>query len=345
MSIHIQYPLLFVGITFAFQCALIDGSIIRRAAYDLGSGLFKLQIADVDTITNTIVKSLYTDTHRVKLGNDLAESKDGMLSSIAQERALNSMKIFCRVAEEHGVTQSSGVATAVFRKAKNGAALLKCLADIAKTTLVVLTQQEEGDLGFKTGQALSKNVPNGSLIVWDSGNASFQISDSVGNVTRVFEGPTGNTPVTKLFMETIRKKPYNKNDPINPVTKKEIDTLSMVLEHSLPSCDWLVEKLTCSDTQVVGIGDPASIFALASNAVGKKTVTKREVFNELEKRLNLENDNPLLTTLDPADTNQVLMRLTLLYTVMKRYGINSFTFAPTPTGNTPGILIQKQFWK
>ena len=71
---------------------------------------------------------------------------------------------FKKIAIELGATQFAGVATEVFRKAKNGSDYLnKVRAEGISMTLV--TQELEGELGFNSVYALS-GISKEKLIVW-----------------------------------------------------------------------------------------------------------------------------------------------------------------------------------
>ena len=48
--------------------------IVRRGAFDIGSGQIKMQVADVNITVGKIAKILLTDNARVALREDLAKS-------------------------------------------------------------------------------------------------------------------------------------------------------------------------------------------------------------------------------------------------------------------------------
>ncbi len=59
----------------------LGGEIVRRAAFDFGSGSIRLQVADVDTETNQVLKSIYSDVLKTFLSSDLARQAEGVLAT------------------------------------------------------------------------------------------------------------------------------------------------------------------------------------------------------------------------------------------------------------------------
>lgn len=43
----------------------LDANIVRRAAFDFGSGKIRLYVADVDTQEHQIISTVYTESFRV----------------------------------------------------------------------------------------------------------------------------------------------------------------------------------------------------------------------------------------------------------------------------------------
>ena len=70
----------------------------------------------------------------------------------------------------------AAVATAVFRKAPNGAAYVERLRREAGVPVSRISQAQEAEIGFLTASSLTPiTMPNEDVVSWDSGDGSFQI--------------------------------------------------------------------------------------------------------------------------------------------------------------------------
>jgi exopolyphosphatase / guanosine-5'-triphosphate,3'-diphosphate pyrophosphatase len=96
-----------------------------RAAFDIGSGKFKLLVADF--YRENKIEEKFSKIVRVSLAKDLANSADNHLSESIKKKAMAALEELQNDAQSYGASQCQGVATAVFRKAKNGEAFLNSL--------------------------------------------------------------------------------------------------------------------------------------------------------------------------------------------------------------------------
>ena len=72
---------------------------------------------------------------------------------------------------------STGVATAAFRKASNGAKFLHRVRDEIGIKIFIISQEQEATMGFLTACATSSSELMAQEIVsWDSGGGSFQLA-------------------------------------------------------------------------------------------------------------------------------------------------------------------------
>ncbi len=349
-----------------------------RAAFDLGSGKFKLLVGFCPTEetcdTPLPIITIFERLVDVPLGEDFAESKNGELSERIQEIALNTLTKLKKDAVSYGATEFSGIATATFRKAKNGLNLLKRMVEKTGVRLQIISQEKEGIIGYNTGLALyekynlfttssfngytceRRESQRNSLIVWDSGNSSFQITSLVEksgkNILQVYQGPLGNSIVTKLFLEKVRKVPYTISTKINPVTSEEITTLVSILKSEIERPEWMNNKVNVNDgIRILAIGDLFSIFAITSRVLGKNSLRSYSNDNEpLTLSLVKEGVEKItgktsqeISWLDPSDPETLVSRIVLLFAVMEKFGVNKVDFYPS-TGGTLGIISDPDFW-
>lgn len=153
-------------------------AVVRRAAFDIGSGSTKLQCSDCELTVNTvsgevlntrIVTSLYGIERPVQFGADFKCSSDGRLSERIQQEGLIVFKELRDKAEALGAEEFHAIATEVFRKAANGPAYLELIRALG-VNVTILTQEMEAELGFGSVQAeLAFNASPAAECVWDSG--------------------------------------------------------------------------------------------------------------------------------------------------------------------------------
>ena len=103
---------------------------IRRAAFDIGSGATKLQVADV--ANGRVLKTLFGEERPVPFNGDVLRSADGniseeimqlcvgllddsVLTSVMRVRGIDTLRSLKGVAVEQGSVAFSGVATEVHR--------------------------------------------------------------------------------------------------------------------------------------------------------------------------------------------------------------------------------------
>ena len=78
-----------------------DTTVVRRAAFDIGSAVIKCTIADVDIPTGHIVKTIETLSEKVDFAEDLARSYDNNLSKDIMAQGIAVMKKLKTIAEQH----------------------------------------------------------------------------------------------------------------------------------------------------------------------------------------------------------------------------------------------------
>lgn len=171
------------SVSFALMVgvATLPAQTAARAAIDWGSGAIKINSSLIDLESQQIVgESLLSDYVLLDLTEDVAN-----LGSIGPEMAQKGMTILAGLKEQtlaaaaeagFSEVEFSGVATAAFRKASNGHELLDHVTQELGIPFQILSQEAEGRLGYLTAMALYPTVPRQSLVAYDSGNGSFQIT-------------------------------------------------------------------------------------------------------------------------------------------------------------------------
>jgi len=301
---------------------------ITRAALDIGSGGTKLSVGDIDPVTNRILRIRDEIVIGVKLRRDLALNPDGLLSDQIQGELIRTIKQLKDRVSKFEPVQLSAVATSVFRTAKNGLEVLKKMEDATGVRVRLLSQNEEGEIGFASAIAASQEAKE-SIIVWDSGSGSFQLTTYMNDNIEMYGAEFGMTPAyERLF--AIRGQPVALGIPIPPVSLDEALLLSEVIRAELP---YAPEWTSSGHKHVVAIGG-SSIFSRAATAIGKLEYHKEEVFQAMVDACSKNNE----------ELSPLIVSLALLYTVMDHCSIETLTYCKT-NGSTEGLLTTPKIWE
>ena len=325
-----------------------------RAAIDFGSGAIKIQAAVVDIEKNCLIgEPLLERFVPLGLTEDVA-AHDGYISDEMQQRAFEVLRSFKEeVAEKADLNnvEFTAVATAVFRRAKNGRDILRHFEQTLGVRFQILPQDEEGELGFLTAKALYPEISSDDLLSWDSGNGSFQIAGKENDNLEVYEGPLGHGTVRVMLSKNVRSEPILKaHESGNPISRHEALELANRIRETLPPTpEWLHRKLAAKKTVIVTFGDGESIFALVAQAVAVLDGTNKPVQKAMITLADVQRViHTYIEAGDEAFDAAGLHRKTLtsalqLATVMEYFGIDAVQYSRS-VGSTPGMLIAPQLW-
>ena len=309
--------------------------LIARGAFDIGSAATKLQVARVDVASGRIREVLFGEERQCFFALDLSRSSDGCLSDAIQAEGLKVLRGLMDVLRAHGAEGNvAAVATEVFRRAKNGGAYLARVERELGLRVQMITQGEEALLGYKTAAGLcAPSVDRATLIAWDTGGASFQISTMRGgNGFKEYRGRLGSSVATAMCLQKV--KPPGALTT-NPLTYGEATQLRLLLERELDAPPgWL-------GGHVESVGGPNSTFCLAAQILGKGNVTVADVWRCIEMTVGKTDAEvaavcKLSAKHDPPQ--MAVPKLVLLHTVMCACGISDFTFIPS-IGSCAGMLV------
>lgn len=336
-------------------------TVLRRAAFDIGSGATKLTVADVDTLSGTILKIYFSEERPCSFGTDWLKSPNNCISESIQAKGIETLKTFKEICAIHKVDQYSAIATEVFRKATNGKIFLDIVTEKLNIPVQLVSQEIEAELGYATGIALLnpeiRTVNDHKAIVWDSGGASFQFTTRNDNSLEFYIGAFGSGVVNRLLIETIRnQKLMNVSSP-NPVSFTDCEALVSHLLQTLPTPipTWLYGK------NVIAIGGPNSIFQLAKDMLTSLSFTnpartsssqdsilsfRAGDIHQLIRYCAEKTDQELLPFLnfpfaDPVSL--VVPKLCLLYAVICHLNIEE-TCPVVSIGSCAGLLISNKYW-
>lgn len=324
--------------------------LVVRASLDIGSGATKISVAEVavndDDGTCKIERYLFEEQTEVLYGHDAKKNAaSNTLSDSILAYGQSVVAGYCQLAaREYGCALPVvGVSTAVFRETANGEAFVQRLQRELPLRIHLVTQQEEGLLGFQTAAAASA-LPPARLLSWDSGGASFQLVRLRAGVASgprtaadclVHLGGLGSAKVTAMMVEQVQGKDFAATQSPNPVSPADCLALRRLIAAAVGSPpDWWDARLA-----VVAIGGVDCMAAIASAVVGSRTVTAAAVADAVQ-RLCGRTDDELAHLRQPA---MVLPKLLLMHTVMDAFGIAEAEYCPS-NGCNPALLVSGSYF-
>ncbi len=313
---------------------------ITCAAFDLGSGKFKLLIAEYDSEKpqGSEIELKWSETIAVRLGNDLAESPDHLFSEKIQKAAFEAISELQERAQAHGATRFFGLATAAFRAAHNGQKLLDEIIRKSGIELSIISQSKEGELGFESVMHFYPHFKRASTIVVDLGGASFQLTTKEGESYRVFEGPLGSSKVAKIFCERVRKKPFHADEHFKLPEIEEAALLIEELKKEIPKDDLLTSLVAAQGDVVVLVSDEGIFARLRERP---REMDRSDIWKMLESVTTEEVSYPELASLDYIGKRGAIYTLSLLSAIMQHFGVEKIHIAITSGGSAVGLIKEK----
>lgn len=145
--------------------------IKSRTALDIGSGSTKVLTAKINSCKRKLIKVIASSGTPLKFKEALH-----LNSGRIPEKLYQQLKAYIvQLKEGPIVGEMRGVATEVFRQAKNGKAIISRLKRETGVSVEVIDQKREAELGFWGAVAISGKDPN-KVVVWDIGGGSMQIT-------------------------------------------------------------------------------------------------------------------------------------------------------------------------
>lgn len=222
---------------------------------DIGSGSTKMMVARVDICKNKILEVLHRESHPVAYNEDLEKSADGTLSPVVTELGLTTLSQMVAKGKTYKPKNIRGVATSVFRKSKNGNAVIKQFARQLGARIEVISQEEEAKLGYLSALAqMDEKNKDKNIVVWDIGGGSMQMfSIDKNKIPHRYLGDLAAVTFKNMVIEVIHSKSLETTSSPNPIGEKRAQVVALARAYSrihVPSeiKDDLKERI------VVGVG-------------------------------------------------------------------------------------------
>lgn len=302
-----------------------------------------------------MLELLHSERVDLLLAHDLLKNGTGALSAEAEAGLLTTLEDMLTTARTRfGISGSVAAATAVFRKASNGMAILDKLQQQLGLRVHLLEQAVEGAVGFRTAATAwaadagaDPAAAAAQVVAWDSGGGSFQLTIQEGPpiTFTVWEGPLGSASMTAMMVEKVQGRSFAETQSANPATAEQAAALQALTRRTLeelhqPMPPALAAMLASSEYTVVGIGQRTCVFALGSQVTGKSVYTLADVRAAIGQTLERSDEELGRLYLQPE---MVVPKLCLLIVVMDMFRIPAVSYKCT-NGSCIGLLVTPSLW-
>lgn len=242
----------------------IAHNLCAKVTYDIGSGSTKIMGALWNTQCDKIEAVFAEYEFPMGYSYDLAKSSDNQFSDLIMDMGLNKLKEYQTKVHEDFANlnldlkpKEYGVATAAFRNAGNGQTFCEQLAQMLDIDLKVITQDEEGELGY-LGAISVKNAENpiefnfnASPVVWDIGGGSLQVThQDIDGAFNILKGNLGSGSFQGLLENYL-------SVDIDLSTEQNLEQAITIAKENLKldqNLELKFKNIIQENKQVIGIG-------------------------------------------------------------------------------------------
>ena len=316
-----------------------EDSVVRRAAFDVGSTSVKCTVADVDPITGTLVKVVDTFSRKVDFAEDLARSYDGNLSREIQDQGQAALEALRQKALELQARQLSAVGGACFRTARNGRAYFVTLQEKLGFSCRIISEQQSSLLSYHAVR-LAADVPETALMVWDIGGDTQKMTarNRDGSMT-FYADDMASVSFKNAVIRLVQGKDITAVSSPNPMDAAQVaDALRYAVsraEAGVPS--GLADRLRNGLMTVIGIGGVHFHSISETMETGPAPYTRQQVEDAVRKWTG-QPDAAFAS--EYAATR--LTNLILVLGWMRAMDIRTVT--PMAVNEAYGLLVCPEYW-
>ena len=303
----------------------------KRLGIDVGSGSTKLVFAEVDTCKNKLLKILEEKNITLKFKETL-HLNNMRLSEKIFKKVKRELTTFLSQ-NKINTQQARGVATQVFREAKNGDTFINRLGRETGIRIKIITQKEEAALGFYAVTGITNKDPN-NILVWDIGGGSTQITYKKGGDLISSLGTLASVSFKNYI---LKEKNLSRGTP-NPIG---LYTAVRVTNHAYMYAKKNISfefKEDIKGKEVIGIG------GVHYYSIRKQLKKQRQVpysLFEVNSTSNTRVSWPDTKLESPYKETEV-SNLLLVSGFMKALNIN--TVLPLKVNLATGVLFNSEMW-
>lgn len=310
-----------------------------RAAFDVGSGSTKMKVAELNTCTKSILRTLADEQIKVDYRDALEKSPDGRLPQGVMGDGLVALKQLKSSAQAKGATHFTGVATAAFRAADNADEFTRYAYSSLEIPLYIISQTEEARLGLEAA-SLRAAIPTSSIVMWDIGGGSQQIT-APGSKSEpfIYNGQIAAVSFKNYVIGSVQGKDITQVSTPNPLNKKDVDKaiqyITVQARKTVP--EEIKTALKNNLMTVVGIGGVLAKSLPRQVPYTGNKITKENVLKILRQRTGWTD-----AQLKDSFAETEVTNLILVYAYMEALGIQSYQ--PADASLVDGLWFQPGMW-
>ncbi|MGK3141027.1 Ppx/GppA phosphatase family protein [Pantoea sp. C2G6] len=280
-----------------------------RAGLDMGSGTTKIAVARVNVCQQRIEQLLYQDQRAVAWNEALAHAADNQLNSSITHAGAAALRELLTQAQRFHPQRISGVATAVFRHASNGQAVVEALQRQAGVPLTIISQQQEAKLGFLSAKAALNDptLRDDQLLVWDIGGGSMQMTawqQQAGEpVAEIYQGKLASVTLKNFILRVLKNQPDAASP--NPIGSWRPSVLRFVQFYAANDVSPQL-KQAVAGRRVIGIGGVHG-FSIRNQLPGKPTRYTLAMLTHLSQQQVWKGDSELSGDYRATDVSNLLL--------------------------------------
>lgn len=310
---------------YNFRCHEIRGGV------DIGSGSTKFVLAKIDKCKKVLLAVIDEQNFAIKFKESL-HLHDNRISDELYDEAKSAVKSFI-TSRRLSASQLRGVATEVFRQAKNGQSVIERLSRETGLAVKLIDQKKEADLGFWAVIGLTGKDPN-QVLVWDIGGGSMQMTVSRKDHLFSYLGKLASVSFKNYVLEQKDLRRGSPN-PIGPYTG--VQTFNHAFDTAKKEVDSEI-KQEAKSREVIGIGGVH--YYSVREQLGRKPgspYSLYELLSESNKRVNWSDKDFQGLYKETEATN-----LLLVGAYMKALEIE--TVLPMKVNLATGVLFDDSLW-
>lgn len=310
--------------------------IVRCAAFDIGSGATKVQIADVDLCSQRVITSLMKKSEKVPFASALDRSENLTFPDEVMDSGILTIRKLLREAGEFNVGEGAGVATAAFRRAENAETFVQKVFRETGIRVRIISQREEALLGYQAAVARA-DMAKKNILVWDIGGASMQMTAlSPARRFLIYKGTLASVTFRDHILGEIQERDlYSARSP-NPMTRADVDQAVQYAKEMARQVPDDIRALLRNGIPVVGIGG-VHFFSIRGQVGASDSYTVDQVRNALANRFAMTD-----AQIGGDHANTEISNLALVLGYMEELRIRSVRVVNIDL--TDGILTNAGYW-
>jgi len=307
--------------------ALLDSAPERYAVIDVGTNSVKFHIAERDA--GGSMRKVVDRAEMTRLGEGLGEG--GEIGPEAIERTASAIADMVGEAQQNGARAIAAVGTAGLRMARNCASVIATIRARTGVPIEVISGEEEGRLAYLAVKA-GLGVPEGSLVVFDTGGGSSQFTFGQGSrVDERFSVDVGADRCTERFGLDNVVSPGVLNDALAAIA----EDLSRI--EGRPAPDVLV-AMGGAITNIAAVKH--GLMTYDPDVVQGTVLDRAEIDRQIELyRTRGADERRGIAGLQPARAEVILAGACIVRTVLEKLRCDSFTVSDR--GLRHGLLVER----